>query len=93
MKIAYVVSSLKVSMTFVVNELEAHEKAGWQVLPLVSCKPGPFENLSEVMDKWNKRAVFRPNVLIQSGAILRKSLLLAYNFAGTQPDRVRKGAL
>lgn len=72
MKIAYVVSSLKISMTFVVNELEAHEKAGWQVLSLVSCKPGPFENLSEVMVKWNKRAVHRPGIFSQIAAILRE---------------------
>jgi len=72
MKIAYVVSSLKVSMTFVVNELEAHEKAGWQALPLVSCKPGPLENLSEVMVKWNKQAVFRPNLFVQLGVTLRE---------------------
>ncbi len=72
MKIVYIVSSLKVSMTFVVNELEAHEKDGWQVLPLVSCKPGPFENLSELLTKWNKRAVFRPNVFIQLGVTLRE---------------------
>jgi hypothetical protein len=55
MKIAYVVSSLKISMTFVVNELEAHEKAGWQVLPLVSCKPDSFENL------WHGLHVARPS--------------------------------
>ena len=72
MRIAYVVSSLKVSMTFVVNELEAHEKAGWQALPLVSCKPGPLENLSEVMVKWNKQAVFRPNLFVQLGVTLRE---------------------
>jgi len=72
MKTAYVVSSLKVSMTFVVNELESHEQAGWQLLPLVSCKPGTFENLSEAMLKWNKRAVHRPNVFVQIGATLRE---------------------
>jgi colanic acid/amylovoran biosynthesis glycosyltransferase len=72
MKIAYVVSSLKVSMTFVVNELEAHEKAGWQVLPLVSCRPYKLENLSEPMVKWNKRAVFRPDILVQVRSTLRE---------------------
>jgi colanic acid/amylovoran biosynthesis glycosyltransferase len=81
MKIAYVVSSLKVSMTFVVNELEAHEKAGWQALPLVSCKPGPLENLSEVMVKWNKRAVFRPNVFVQLGVTLREIISHPLRFA------------
>lgn len=72
MKVAYIVSSLKISMTFVVNELEAHEKAGWQILPLVSCKPGPLENLSEIMVKWNKQAVHRPSILVQIGATLRE---------------------
>jgi glycosyltransferase involved in cell wall biosynthesis len=59
-------------MTFVVNELEAHEKAGWQVLPLVSCKPGTLENLSEVLVKWNKRAVHRPGIFVQLVATLRE---------------------
>jgi len=81
MKIAYVVSSLKVSMTFVVNELEAHEQAGWQVLPLVSCRPGTFENLSEVMVKWNKRAIFRPNFFIQLGVTLREIITHPLRFA------------
>ena len=59
-------------MTFVVNELEAHEQAGWQVLPLVSRKPGTLENLSEVMVKWNKRAVHRPGIFVQLVATLRE---------------------
>ena len=81
MKIAYVVSSLKISMTFVVNELEAHEQAGWQVLPLVSCKPGTLENLSEVMVKWNKLSVHRPGILVQIGAILREIITHPIRFA------------
>jgi len=81
MKIAYVVSSLKVSMTFVANELEAHEKAGWQVLPLVSCRPETFTNLSDLLVKWNKRAVFRPNVFIQIGATLREIITHPLRFA------------
>ncbi|MBN1806891.1 MAG: glycosyltransferase [Sedimentisphaerales bacterium] len=72
MKIVYIVSSLKISMTFVVNELEAHEKAGWQVLPLVSSKPGSFDNLSDVMAKWNRQAVHRPSIFKQIGATLRE---------------------
>jgi len=74
MRVAYVVSSLKVSMTFVINELEAHEQAGWKVLPLVSCKPHPFENLSEVMVKWNKRAVYRPNIFVQMEVTFREAV-------------------
>jgi glycosyltransferase involved in cell wall biosynthesis len=59
-------------MTFVVNELEAHEKTGWQVLPLISCRPGKLENLSELMVKWNKRAIFRPDILVQICSTLRE---------------------
>jgi glycosyltransferase involved in cell wall biosynthesis len=81
MKTVYVVSSLKISMTFVVNELEAHEKAGWQVLPLVSCKPGPLENLSEVMVKWNKRSVHRPGIFVQLIATLREVITHPLRFA------------
>ncbi len=81
MKTAYVVSSLKISMTFVVNELESHEKAGWQVLPLVSCKPSTLENLSDVMVKWNKRAVHRPGIFVQMGATLREIITHPLRFA------------
>jgi colanic acid/amylovoran biosynthesis glycosyltransferase len=81
MKIAYVVSSLKISMTFVANELEAHEKAGWQVLPLVSCKPSSFENMSDVMVKWNKRAVHRPGIFVQIWATLREIITHPLRFA------------
>ncbi len=95
MKTAYVVSSLKISMTFVVNELEAHEKAGWQVLPLVSCKPGTLENLWHElparentakmavpqMVKWNKRAVHRPGLFIQTGATIREIITHPLRFA------------
>jgi len=81
MKIAYVVSSLKISMTFVVNELEAHEKAGWQVLPLVSCKPGTLENLSEVMVKWNKLSVHRPGIFVQLVTTLREIITHPIRFA------------
>jgi len=81
MKIAYVVSSLKVSMTFVANELEAHEKAEWQVLPLVSCRPGKFENLSKLLVKWNKRAVFRPNIFIQLSVTLQEIITHPLRFA------------
>ena len=82
-------------MTFVVNELEAHEKAGWQVLPLVSCKPGPLENLWHglpvrentakmavpQMVKWNKLAVHRPGIFVQMGATLREIFTHPLRFA------------
>jgi glycosyltransferase involved in cell wall biosynthesis len=58
MKTAYVVSSLKTSMTFVV-----------------------IETLSEVMVKWNKRAVHRPGILVQIGATLREIITHPIRFA------------
>jgi colanic acid/amylovoran biosynthesis glycosyltransferase len=72
MKIAYVVSGL--TLTFVVDEMEAHEQAGWEVLPLVSCRPDRSEGLSAVMTKWRKRAVYRPCVLVQMGVTLREMI-------------------
>ncbi|MHC4424770.1 MAG: glycosyltransferase family 4 protein [Planctomycetota bacterium] len=69
MKIAYVVSGM--TMTFVVNEIEAHEQAGWEVLPLASCKPERFQNCSEVMIKWRKRTVYRLNIFVQLWMTLR----------------------
>jgi colanic acid/amylovoran biosynthesis glycosyltransferase len=70
MKIAYVVSGMK--MPFVINEIEAHEKAGWQILPLASCKREQFEGWSEVMIKWCRRTIYRPSVLVQIWMTLRE---------------------
>jgi glycosyltransferase involved in cell wall biosynthesis len=63
MKIAYVVSGMK--MTFVINEMTAHEQAGWQVLPLASCKRERFQNMSEAMIRWCRQAIYRPNIFVQ----------------------------
>jgi len=63
MKIAYVVSGMKLS--FVVNEMEAHEQAGWEILPLASCRPESSEGHAEVTVKWCKRAVYRSNAFAQ----------------------------
>lgn len=71
-KVAYIVSGLSLSMTFVVNEMEAHEKAGWKVLPLLNCKSYSFENLSELMVKWNKQAFFRPNIFVNIAATVEE---------------------
>lgn len=71
MKIAYVVSGMK--LPFVVNEIEAHEQAGWQVLPLASCRPERFQDWSKVMIKWCWRAVYRPNALVQIAVTLREA--------------------
>ncbi len=78
MKLAYVVSGMK--MTFVINEIEAHQQAGWQVLPLASCKRERFENMSEVMIKWFKQAIYRHNILIQIWAILREIVTHPFRF-------------
>jgi len=78
MKIAYVVSGMK--MTFVINEMAAHQQAGWEVLPLASCKRERFENLSEVMIKWCKRAVYRPNAFVQMRMTLRETVTRPLRF-------------
>jgi glycosyltransferase involved in cell wall biosynthesis len=70
MKIAYVVSGMK--MTFVVNEMEAHNQAGWEILPLASRRPESLENLSEVLIKWCRRAVYRPRAAAQVLSIFRE---------------------
>jgi len=48
---------------------------------LVSCRPGKFENLSKLLVKWNKRAVFRPNVFIQLSVTLREIITHPLRFA------------
>jgi colanic acid/amylovoran biosynthesis glycosyltransferase len=70
MKIAYVVSGMK--LPFVINEIEAHQQAGWQILPLASCKRERFEDWSEVMIKWCRRTIYRSNVFLQMLAILQE---------------------
>ena len=65
MKVAYIVSGLPMSLTFVVNEMESHEKAGWDILPIVSCKRYSFERFSRLTTKWNQKALFRPAPAIQ----------------------------
>jgi len=78
MKIACVVSGMK--MTFVISEIEAHEQAGWEVLPLASCKAGSFEGLCEVIAKWCKRAVYRPNIFTQIWMALREVIARPIRF-------------
>jgi colanic acid/amylovoran biosynthesis glycosyltransferase len=70
MKIAYIVSGMKLS--FVINEIEAHEKVGWQILPLASRKRERFEDWSEVMAKWCRRTTYRSNVFVQIWMTLRE---------------------
>jgi colanic acid/amylovoran biosynthesis glycosyltransferase len=70
MKIAYVVSGMK--LPFVTNEIEAHKQAGWQILPLASCKRERYEDWSEVMIKWCRQTIYRSNVFIQMRALLRE---------------------
>ena len=70
MKIAYVVSGMK--LPFVINEIEAHQQAGWQILPLASCKREQYEGWSEVMIKWCRQTIYRSNVFIQMWVLLRE---------------------
>jgi colanic acid/amylovoran biosynthesis glycosyltransferase len=79
LKILYVVSGM--NLTFVVNELEAHEQAGWEALPLVSCRPEPLKGFSKVMVKWSKRAVYRPIFFTQILAMLREIITRPIRFA------------
>jgi colanic acid/amylovoran biosynthesis glycosyltransferase len=70
MKIAYVVSGMK--LPFVISEMEAHQQAGWQILPLASCKRERYEGWSEVMIKWCQQTIYRSNIFIQMWALLRE---------------------
>jgi glycosyltransferase involved in cell wall biosynthesis len=63
MKIAYVASGL--NMTFVVNEMESHRLAGWDILPIASCKPHSCASMSELMTQWCRRGLFRPSCFTQ----------------------------
>lgn len=67
-------------MTFVINEMTAHEQAGWEVLPLASCKRERFQNMSEVMIQWCRQAVYRPNVLVQIWTTLREMVVSPLRF-------------
>jgi len=70
MRIAYICSGP--SMTFVVNEMQAHEQAGCCVLPIYSCPPPKDDqNFSATMKKFSDLALYRPNTFV-----LFKSVLL-----------------
>lgn len=59
MRIAYICSGP--NMTFVVNEMQAHEQAGWRVLPIYSCPPPKDDqSFSTAMKKWSDLALYRP---------------------------------
>jgi glycosyltransferase involved in cell wall biosynthesis len=70
MKIVYVATGI--TMTFVVNEMEAHRQAGWEVLPLASSKPGMPKKVSELMRNWDKCTIYRGSDLMRIGATLRE---------------------
>ncbi len=78
MKIAYVVSGMK--LPFVISEIEAHQQAGWQILPLASCKREQYEDWSEVMIKWCRQTIYRSNVFIQMWALLREMFTHPFRF-------------
>jgi hypothetical protein len=62
MKIAYVSSGL--GSTFVINEIEAHQAAQWDVLPVISRKSDDRVKMSEMMNKWADQSIYRPNNLV-----------------------------
>jgi glycosyltransferase involved in cell wall biosynthesis len=69
MNIAYIVSAP--NSTFVTNEIESHDKAGWSVLPIYSCSPTDTKNFSVTMEEWSRKALYRP-----AAYKLTKSVLL-----------------
>lgn len=85
MNTVYIVSDFGISITFVVNEMEAHEKAGWKILSLASSKESMQENLSGVMAKWHGRSVYR--------ADLRANILATAKEILCHPLRVLKVCL
>ena len=60
------------TLTFDVNEMEAHKQAGWEVLPLASSKPGMPKKVSELMRSWCKCTVYRGSDLMRIGATLQE---------------------
>jgi len=72
MKIAYVVSGM--TLTFVVNEIEAHDQARWQILPLASCRPETLQGKSELVAKWCRRTVYRSTAFAQLRAVIRQAI-------------------
>ena len=78
MRVAYVTSGL--NMTFVINEIEAHQQAGWHILPLASCRPPHTGNFSSIMAQWIERGVHRPSCLTQIGHILREVVAHPFRF-------------
>jgi len=78
MRVAYVTSGL--NLTFVINEIEAHQQAGWHILPLASCRPSHTGNFSSLMAQWIERGVHRPSCLTQTGHILREVVAHPFRF-------------
>ena len=70
MRIAYITSGFP--ETFVINEIEAHRQAGWEILPLVSAKPFDHAGRSALDQQWHGRACYRPSPLAQFLGILRE---------------------
>ncbi len=59
-RVAYVISGFP--LTFVTSEVDAHQQAGWSILPLSSSAPMPISHLSELERSWRKRTVYRPGI-------------------------------
>lgn len=72
MKTAYIVSGL--NQTFVINEIEAHEQAGWSILPLASCRRHNTDEFSGLMASWVEKAVFRPGCFILASSLVFQTL-------------------
>ena len=79
MRVAYVTGGFPVS--FVTSEVECHRRAGWEILPLSSCKPYPVEHLSATERQWRGRTIYRPGLLTQLAAIVREKFTHPIRYA------------
>jgi len=51
--------------------VESHLRAGWEVLPLASCRPPSGAGMAQAELEWKKKTHYRPSVLRQLTSILR----------------------
>lgn len=78
MKVAYVISGLRT--TFVVNEMESHSQAGWDILPLVSRREDFVDDLSELVRRWCGQGLYRCGGLKQIAVTIREVLMHPLRF-------------
>lgn len=75
MRIAYLSSVFpQLTCTFVINEVDEHDRAGDEVLPLSSDRPPDNIPLSEKAQYWRERTVFPPSNVARIVAFLRMAI-------------------